>query len=334
MTNTPAQPPLEPRFLQPAGWQWRTFTNAKGKNLRFGSVTPEGGKPDAIVVVLQGLSEFGEKYFETARDLLGRNISVWIMDWQGQGLSQRHLKNTQKRHSFSFDEDIADLHQFIQNHVKPAAARAGAENVPLVMLSHSMGSNIGLRYLSRYPETFACAALSAPMIGISGLNFAPGWAKLPLTTLFKEIASESYVFGGGEWTAESRAHPGQNIFSTDPVRDKVHNAWCLHDPRLQVGNVTFGWLHEANKSCIVLQKPHIMKNIKTPCVIALAGEEKLVNNDIARAAIRHMPNVKVLELKNAKHEILMERDENRDQFMKAFDDLLRANNIRFKPPGP
>jgi lysophospholipase len=334
MSTAPPQPPLDPRFQQPAGWEWHCFTNAKGKQLRFGSVTPDGGKPDAIVVVLQGLSEFGEKYFETARDLLGRNLSVWIMDWQGQGLSQRHMKNPQKRHSLGFEEDIADLHQFINNHVKPAAAKAGAGDVPLVMLAHSMGSNIGLRYLARHPGTFACAALSAPMIGISGLNFAPGWAKLPLTGLFSMVANDAYVFGGGEWTAESRANPGQNIFSNDPVRDKVHNAWCLQDPRLQVGNVTFGWLHAANTSCAILQKPHVMKNVRTPCVIALAGEEKLVNNDIARAAIRHIPNVKILELQSAKHEILMERDENRDQFIRAFEDLLRANNIKFKPPAP
>lgn len=334
MSVSGPQSPLDPRFQQPAGWQWHNFTNAQGRQLRFGTATPDGGKPDAIVIVLQGLSEFSEKYFETARDLLGRNISVWIMDWQGQGLSQRQLKNPQKRHSFSFEDDIADLHQFINNHVRPAAAQAGVPDVPLVMLGHSMGSNIGLRYLSRHPGVFSCAALSAPMIGITGLNFAPNWARLPLTALFSAVASDAYVFGGGEWTAESRANPGQNIFSTDPVRDKVHNAWCLQDPRLQVGNVTFGWLHEANKSCTVLQKPTIMRNIKTPCVIALAGEEKLVNNDIARAALRHMPNAKVLELQQAKHEILMERDSNRDQFLKAFDDLLRANNIKFKPPAP
>lgn len=334
MTGQPPQPPLDPRFQQPAGWQWHFFTNAQGRQLRFGAATPEGGKPDAIVIVLQGLSEFGEKYFETARDLLGRNLSVWIMDWQGQGLSQRQLANPQKRHSFSFEDDIADLHDFIKNHVRPAAARAGVPDAPLVMLGHSMGSNIGLRYLSRHPGVFTCAALSAPMIGISGLDFAPPWARLPLTTLFSAVAPNAYIFGGGEWTAESRANPGQNIFSTDPVRDKVHNAWCLHDPRLQVGNVTFSWLHQANRSCTVLQKPNIMRNIKTPTMIALAGEEKLVNNDVARAALRHMPNAKILELTQAKHEILMERDENRDQFLKEFDDLLRRVGVKPRPPAP
>lgn len=323
-------PALTPRFQKPEGWRWHVFTTPQGKKLRFGTVAPKEGVPDAVVIVLQGLSEFCEKFYEVAHDMLDRNISVWAMDWQGQGLSDRHLKDRQKRHARDFDEDIADLHYFIREYVKHAAVHPDVGRIPLVMLGHSMGGNIGLRYLEKHPDVFSCAAFSAPMIGIAGLNFAPSWARLPLTALFKEVADQSYVFGGGPWTEKARAHPGKNIFSSDPVRDAVHNAWCLADPRLQVGNVTFGWLHAANISCATLQKPEVMRRIATPVMVALAGQDKLVNNGIARKALSHMPDARIVELRAAKHEILMESDRHRNQFLQEFDNLLRVNNIKHK----
>lgn len=324
-------PPLEQRFLPPEGWRWHHFKTPRGRTLRFGTVSPKDTVPDAVVVILTGLSEFSEKYYETARDLLGRNLSVWIMDWQGQGLSERFIpKNPQKRHSRGFDEDVADLHCFIKEYVKHAAVHPDVGRIPLVMLGHSMGANIGMRYLAHHPDMFACAAFSAPMVGIKKLNMIPPFLRLPLTALFQEVAGQNYVFGGGEWTPQSRANPGNNIFSSDPTRDRIHNAWCEFDPRLQVGNVTFGWLHEANKSCHILQRAETARSLNTPCLFALAGKDDLVNNDIARRVIKMIPHAKVLELRDAKHEILMESDKYRNEFLQEFDNLLRVNNIRHK----
>lgn len=85
-------PDLEDRFLPPAEWRWHIFKNAKGRTLRFGSVFPENKVPEAVVIGLQGLGEFNEKYFELAHDLVKRGIAFWMMDWQGQGKSERHLK--------------------------------------------------------------------------------------------------------------------------------------------------------------------------------------------------------------------------------------------------
>lgn len=330
MSDQKATPPLEKRFQQPEGWRWHVFTTPDGRKMRFGTVSPANGVPDAVVIGLQGLSEFGEKFYEVAHNMLDRNYGFWMMDWSGQGLSDRPLNDPHKRHAENFDNDVADLHYFIREYVRHAAVHPDVGRIPLVMMAHSMGANIGMRYLAEHPDTFSCAAFTAPMLGISALDFAPSWAKLRLTALFKEVANHAYTFGGGPWKAENRANPGQNIFSTDPVRDAVHNAWCTHDPRLQVGSVTFGWLHAAQKSCETLQNPAYSAKIKVPVLVALAGEEALVNNDAARAVIQNIPHAKVLELREAKHEILMESEHNRNAFLRAFDKLLRVNKIQNK----
>lgn len=319
---------LEERFHPPPGWRWHIFKNTKGKTLRFGSVFPENRVPEAVVIGLQGLSEFTEKYFELAHDLLKIDVAFWMMDWQGQGKSERHLKNTHKRHSTSFDEDIADLHFFIMEYVKHSAVHPDVGRIPLVMLGQSMGANIGLRYLHNHPDTFAAAVFLAPMIGIKSLRFLPNWLRLGLTAALQETMDQSFIeFGGKEWTPYKRENPGKTIFSSDPARDAVHNIWCKHDPELQVGNVTYGWLHEANLSCSKLQRQNVMEDIQTPCLFALAGKEKLVDNKAARKSIAHMPNAKTIELPEAHHEILMESDDIRNEFLQEFSDFLHEHNI-------
>ncbi len=324
-------PDLEERFLMPEGWRWHSFKNQQGRQIRFGTVAPESHIPDAVVIGLQGLGEYTEKYFEVAHTLLGQNLSFWMIDWQGQGKSHRHLKDPHKRHSGSFEDDIADLHYFIMEYVKHSAVHPDVGRIPLVMLGHSMGSNIGLRYLQQYPDVFACAAFTSPMIGINAVKNVPNWLTLGLSATLREIMDQAYVeFGGKGWHPDMRDHPRKDIHSSDPVRKEVHNAWCLHDEALQVGNITYGWLHEALLSCSKVQKQGFLNDLQTPCLFALAEKEKLIDNNVAKKVIGSMPHAELLELPDSKHEILMERDSIRDEFFKAFDALLQVNNIKEK----
>jgi lysophospholipase len=325
-TKTP--PDFEPRFLEPEGWRWHSFTNPKGRKIRFGTVAPKSRIPDAVVICLQGLSEFTEKYFEVAHNLLDRNLSFWMMDWQGQGKSDRYLKNPHKRHSNGFDEDIADLHFFIMEYIKHSAVHPDVGRIPMVMLGHSMGANIGLHYLHRHPDTFVCAAFSAPLMGIKALKNIPVTFSSGLTGAFRTLCGQSYVLGGGDWC--TRSEKMKAMLTSDPVRREVQDKWCLHDPGLQVGGVTFGWVHEANKSCMRFHRKNYLADIKTPCLLALAGEEHLTDNESCRKLAAAMPSAKIIDIAGARHEVLMERDELRNLFFHAFDDLLRVHKVKDK----
>lgn len=67
------------------------------------------GEPLGTVVVIQGRTEFIEKYFEVAGELLARGFVVVAMDWRGQGLSDRDLNNSRKGHvdDFAFSNAIS-----------------------------------------------------------------------------------------------------------------------------------------------------------------------------------------------------------------------------------
>lgn len=307
---------LESRFLPPDNWQWGTFKGAYDGEVRYGYAIPQ--TPKGHVIILPGLSEFGEKYFETARDWMARGYGVWVMDWQGQGKSHRHLPQTpHRRSSVGFRNDLYDLNMFIRDHVKRTVRHA-----PLFMLAHSMGANIGLRFLHDHSGVFTAAALSAPMIGIKALSLIPVFISKALLEFFSKYYPNNYAPGGHDFDPAHREAHSSAVFSNDPVRNKVHNIWSDAETILQVGGVTWRWLYYAERSCRTLRDETYLGSIDIPCIMALAGHESLVSNRAIRRAAALMPNAKLLELPESRHEIMMEIDAVRTTFFDEADSLF------------
>ena len=320
-------PDLEPRFLEPKGWRWHHFKNKAGAALRFGSVYPESRIPSAVVVILPGRTEFIEKYFELAAELASKNLAAWILDWQGQGKSPRPLKKYPARsHSPDFQVHVDDLHAFILGYVKHACVHPDVGRIPMVMLANSMGGNIGLRYLHKYPGMFECAAFSAPMLGLTATAAYPSFILRPLTLFMHLVASSSYAFGQKDWNPRERIDAGAALCS-DPVRGAVHDTWLKADPALQMGGVTFGWLYHALASCRILQDEKLLQSITTPCLLAAAGHDNLVDNAAILRAAKIMPAAKILEFPDSGHEILMECDSIRERFLEAFYQMIKETVI-------
>lgn len=244
-------PSLSERFLAPAGWRTHDFTNPDtGRKLHYGSVAPQEAPPRAVVVCLGGLSEFAEKYYEVAHDMLDRSYAFWFMDWHYQGHFGRLEKFPQRAPPFR--RFIRTFRPFCLRYVKPSAVHPQKGAHSAGHARYSMGGNIGLQYLSRFPGIFDAAAFSAPFLGIHDFK----WPMRALAAAVKTIlplVGKNYVFGGRDWHEETmRKSDGTDIFSSHPVRDSLHNAWSKADPSLQVGNVTFGWVIRPLTSCAQL----------------------------------------------------------------------------------
>jgi len=91
----------------------RTVTTPDGVELRFARWAPPPGRK-GTVCLFQGRAEFIEKYFETVRDLRARGFAVATLDWRGQGLSQRSLRNSRKGYVRDFSDYDVDLDTFIR----------------------------------------------------------------------------------------------------------------------------------------------------------------------------------------------------------------------------
>lgn len=304
MTYPYTLPDLEARFLPPSNWESNTFKNPEtDHDIYYNFCLVPNAK--GTIIALPGLSEFGEKYIETAHFFNNHDYNFYVIDWAYQGRSTRLKDNPHKRFSDGYESDLSDLHYLLSNIIK--------FNSPLYMLGHSMGGHIGLRYLHQCPDIINAAAFSAPMLGISDLKHT---AKI-LTFLLPKLKFlfKKYIPGGKDWSEDSRINFKNDIFSNDKIRDKIHNAWSKTNPALQIGNVTFKWVYESLKSINFLNAPHVLSSISSPVLMAYADEEEIVMNDAIINASKVMPNAKLLCLENSKHEILMETDKVRAKFL-------------------
>lgn len=306
---------LEERFTQPQDWQWDNFKNAHDYRLRYGFCTV--AKPRGLVVFAPGRTETSEEYFEIARDYLKRNFAVAVLDWQGQGLSYRYGDDNTRHHSEGFHADVDDFSQWLS----VLNAKHGFQNLPKILVAHSMGGNITLRYMADHPDTFQCAVMVAPMLGIK-MSAVLNIISSPALHLAQKMGWMNERAPGQLPWSETFYDTMKPFASSDTIRRDVQKFWYLENPALRCGGVTYGWFGEAMNSIRILHQKDTAQKITTPTLFAIAGSEKVVSNKGIYTTVNHMPNVETIEFKGAQHKIIMECDLIRDRLLHAMDGFI------------
>src|SRR3977135_2358049 len=145
----------------PEGAATAMLQTPDGVRLRYARWAPPPGRK-GTVCVFQGRAEFIEKYFEVVRDARARGFAVAMIDWRGQGLSERALANGRKGHIRDFSEYDRDLEAFVKNVVLPDCP------APHFALGHSMGAAVLIRMVHHGWRWFDRIVLCGPMINLSG----------------------------------------------------------------------------------------------------------------------------------------------------------------------
>lgn len=277
----------------------------------------DADRPRALCLLLNGQTEFIEKYFEVIDELRGRGFSVVTFDWRGQGGSDRLLADARKAHI----EDFAAYDRDLDAVIRTAADPAG---LPRIAMAHSMGGNILLRRLHDAPGEFSAAILCAPMLGIN-FRGAPGWVvKTIARVLNRNAPSVDFVWGLG--TRDQLTQPfDRQIVTSDPVRYARNQALLQANPELRLNGPTWSWLAAAIRSIALLRSPGYAEAIATRSILFGAGQDRICETPAAAAFAARMPNAQFVEVAGAEHEILMERDGLRNRFWSAFDDFLQKS---------
>jgi|GEM_PF-1498421 len=126
---------------------------------RFLNLRCSGSGPQTVLLEAGAIAD-SSAWFKV-QPLLAAHARVCAYDRAGFGFSSEGPLPR------DLDADVSDLHALIQ--------RAGLAT-PLVMVGHSLGSNIVRQYASRYPADVSAMVLLDPPAQDIG-RFAPGWQK-------------------------------------------------------------------------------------------------------------------------------------------------------------
>jgi lysophospholipase len=281
-----------------------------GTALRFARWLPPAGRKGTLCI-FPGRAEFIEKYFEVVRDAQQRGFAVASLDWRGQGLSQRLLRDGRKGHVGDFSQYDLDLDTFIKEIVLPDCPP------PLFALAHSMGATVLIRAAHRGRRFFERIVLSAPMVALVG-RAGSRPARVGARALRLAGMGHSYLPTGGATAVQSKPFVG-NILTSDPVRYERTAAIVEAEPTLAVGSPTIGWVDAAYRTMRSFAAPNYAEQLRQPILMVAAGQDQLISTPKIGEFATRLPVGSHLVIAGARHEILMEADRYRSQFWAAFD---------------
>ena len=299
----------------PEGAETIWYEGKNGKRVRM-LYAPEprtnDAKTRALAIVCPGRTEPVEKYFEVARELQAKGFAVAIFDWPGQGLSDRQGKDPMAGH-------VRNYGVYVDAMVRGLDKIAGRAPKKWVILAHSMGGTIALEALRTRRANVSAAAFSAPMWGIPIWFFQRWYARIVRFFGFGGMLARP---PGPEETFEN------NQLTHDEKRWQVYRKLIETEPKLGVGEPTIAWVVASLNVMRQFFEPGQIDHLRTlPMLIAIASEEAIVKTSAQRKLARRFREAKVINVQGAGHEILMETDDRRAQFWKAFDELCKRAGI-------
>lgn len=292
------------------GTTFHSLTARDGLVLRWAQ--RQGAKPArGLVLLLHGRTEFIEKYHPVIDRLAQERYSVVTLDWRGQGRSGRMTDNPRKGHIDRFGQYLDDLALFIEKTVAIDSPQ------PRILLSHSMGGNIALRYLMEFPHCWDAAVFVSPMwelpfpYALSPLLRTASWAPM-MMGLCKTFAP------GLQYAGYHQLFDG-NRLTGDRARYHEIRALLEKDPALDVGGPTIGWIHAALHSVARMRRELRRRAPSLPILVISSRGDRVVSPAAHRHIARRLPNAQLVEIIGAEHELLQEREETRARCM---DEIL------------
>lgn len=292
-----AEAPLHPCDA-PEGGRAHWLHTADGLRIRF-ALWPG---PRGQVLILPGRTEYIEKYGLVVADLAGAGWGAVVIDWRGQGLSDRLAGDARLGHVGRFTDYQQDL-QAVLGAVENSAA--------MPWIAHSMGGCIALRALidgARPPA----AVFSAPMLG---LPQSPA-----MRLLMRGLARVTAPLGRDRayvpTTGPDYGLPTMGFDDNPLTRDREQfdrmQAQIRAHPALTLGGPSLRWIAAALAEMAALARQ------PAPPVRALIGlgdNERVVEPGAIRRRAAGWPSAQLVDYAGAEHELLMERPETRNDLI-------------------
>lgn len=292
----------------------QTFLGQKDFQIHFIKFGIKKGEKGSIVVS-PGRKESALKYSEVAYDLMKMGFSpIFIIDHRGQGFSTRILDDPEKGYVEDFSFYYDDFNKFTNIVLNDESV----DRDNLFLLAHSMGGAIATGYLQKYPQQpFKAVVLLSPMIGIrlnAGERASLAWIFVKCKILRRCL---SYV---GDEKSDT---PKNNKFTTSEEHYSFWKALWDHFPQLRIGRPIYHWVGEsisANRR--MREVPNLLKINHIPILLLQAGKDEIVDNNHSSKFCSRLPLCKSMKFSDAKHELLMEKDDTRNLALEEIEEFF------------
>ncbi|MGM0642993.1 MAG: alpha/beta fold hydrolase [Thermodesulfobacteriota bacterium] len=291
------------------------FASYDGIKIRYATARSQVIDPCALVVVLNGRAEFIEKYGCIIHNFLNKGFDVATLDWRGQGLSGRELENRHKGYVNDFKDYIQDLRLLFDRNINP-------DGLPVILVGHSMGGHIALRFIREHPGIVHGAVLLSPMIDIVTRPFPRPLASLTAKVFCRAGFADRYVPGGKDYVPEDMPYEG-NILTHDREKFLIHHNAVEKNPELALGGVTWGWVHAAFQSIDLLGDPSYAAGVTEPVLLLSALEDRLVDVRAQKRLADLLPACSFVPVEGGYHELLFEKKDIRDMVRAHIEKYIR-----------
>jgi lysophospholipase len=212
----------------------------------------EPSEPRAVLLFLHDWADHAARWAGFGERLRDAGLAAYLLDLRGHGRS-----GGRRGHLTRFSQLLGDLKAF-RRAVRLRVSR------PQVLVGHSFGGLVALRYLETQPdEPLAASALSNPWLGLA---FRPPWGK----RLFGRLLGNLWPTLAGPVGIDT------HHLSRDPA---VNAAWQA-DPAARDVMTVGAWLEIQWAQRAVVADAH---RIETPVLFLLGGEDRITDAHLARA---------------------------------------------------
>ncbi len=299
----------------PEGGRVAYMTTADKVRLRYAIWPKTAGPRRGTVCLVQGRTEYIEKYFETIADFQSRGFAVATFDWRGQGGSDRLIGNPHLGYVDRFEDYWTDLKSFHAEILLPDCPP------PFYLVGHSMGGLASLFAATRDRMMFERVFLSAPMVAL------PGFEETSRT--WGLVADVVSFVGLGQMPLPRKAdaRPSEAGFANNPLTSDVLRYKRMvetvrADDGLYIGSPTFRWLASAFRAMNEAGKDSFPARIKIPLLMLAAARDEVASTPAIEQLGLRMRTGRHMVIPGARHELFMESDAIRGQVLAAFDAFI------------
>ncbi len=255
---------------------------------------------EKAIVILTGKKEFAEKYVEIIDNFVKKDFAVYLMEWRGQGNSEKLLSDKNLFHSNNTDDFKNDLNHFIKNVIKEH------NHQEMYAYAHSMGGAVLSLFAIENPQVFKKLILTAPMYAIKGLNYKLAYYLLKIPFI---LGLKNYNIRQLKEEYYTSCPSGLEYVKYVDSKNKEKENFCD----------SIGALY--NIFYLVKEINNKIHSMKTPTLIFWAGKDIVVDTEFSKKLTEKNKIIKMIDV-FGEHEFYLEGDEVKNKLFSDIDSFL------------